>query len=1164
MPPKRGGKPNNKKKNNNQSDSDDDWVPTDVFGNPMPIVDTSGWDELKTYDPAKRQSGVKSKGDSKRDNRQTAKNKNDQKKEQNQNDSNQQQQHQRTGRARGVSKGDRHDEQQNNNQYDPVVRPRGVSKSDFDSDHEIGHLYHKSDGATTISSRQRSSSRGGRNNQPPQKDLQAAAMHRLDHKTLQKAPQVYKPTTITLTSFESKDRSFDDSAAGSKPVTVRTIFAKMSPEEKEEQRKVTLLPLPTYASTNGEFLPENITTLTPGYVAGTGQPKRAKHGAKHHELIQNDEAHNMPISPLYHQFHIQFPHRPKIPNPRALTPQQYRDIEESTFHQWLSAIYTKYKPTELNHFEHNLYVWKQLWLCCESSDIILIILDARNPLFHFNSHLYQYIVNDLKKPFVLVLNKIDLIPIHVSLGFKAYLERTFPGVHVVLFSSYPSTLHSFVLALQHQAHGTETETGDPTNPALTIDALLKHNVDVTANDIATHQRTVVSRMKMANIIDTVGVDELLQLCLHLTRGHVYHSPADVYASTMQGAKGVSGGDDNDNNTTASTKDANIEDKITNADIHSRRILSQHEHSKWKAKNKKQQSRQDVLQEHLRNFISHAEQVEKEIKQEEQDEQNGLLSPLDEEMEELSLGASKSQITQIGANKSSRFKPSYFRDTDIIDNPSDFAASEGDNDDSSSDDDEYNGGRPRRYSQTPPQTHVLSSYNANSKIDRLEPPQIGSKFVRPLREKKPYAIGSDEDEDDEDEDGSDGITADDEDDEPDYDNIELYMPELSMTEDEIEAIELSHIVQNSPTLSASRHGSPIVSSTTLSGTSSPSTRSRRGKTKPVFDLQRVLQHIYENEENTREAHTKTKESLRQFEQIQREVFSNVGNDDDLHKPKMADAKIVTRAQQKEEEKKRNQFIRANKIKIGLVGHPNVGKSSVVNAISRKKTVSVSRQPGHTKYNQTIIINELVTLIDCPGLIFPTIDNNKISSTLFGLYPIPQLSLPIVVIYYLAQMIDLVNVLDLNNYHPLRYQNPDNGDSPIYPQDNNNNNNNTTNTNNNDVKTMDDLLHIKVPHLPQQQQPQTTTSSSTTTTLSLATDVNNAPVIESPFSPSTAEIGYGWTANTICEAFAIKRGFMTSKGIPDPQRAAQQILYLIADGKIQLYMLPPNDNEEGEKK
>ena len=56
-------------------------------------------------------------------------------------------------------------------------------------------------------------------------------------------------------------------------------------------------------------------------------------------------------------------------------------------------------------------------------------------------------------------------------------------------------------------------------------------------------------------------------------------------------------------------------------------------------------------------------------------------------------------------------------------------------------------------------------------------------------------------------------------------------------------------------------------------------------------------------------------------------------------------------------------------IGMVGHPNVGKSSVINTVCAAKRVSVSRTAGHTKRAQTIPVVPGVQLLDCPGLVFP---------------------------------------------------------------------------------------------------------------------------------------------------------------------------------------------------
>ena len=79
----------------------------------------------------------------------------------------------------------------------------------------------------------------------------------------------------------------------------------------------------------------------------------------------------------------------------------------------------------------------------------------------------------------------------------------------------------------------------------------------------------------------------------------------------------------------------------------------------------------------------------------------------------------------------------------------------------------------------------------------------------------------------------------------------------------------------------------------------------------------------------------------------------------------------------------------KTQIGLVGYPNVGKSSTINALIGAKKVSVSTTPGKTKHFQTIHLSPDVVLCDCPGLVLPNFATTKAELVCNGILPIDQL-------------------------------------------------------------------------------------------------------------------------------------------------------------------------------
>lgn len=85
-------------------------------------------------------------------------------------------------------------------------------------------------------------------------------------------------------------------------------------------------------------------------------------------------------------------------------------------------------------------------------------------------------------------------------------------------------------------------------------------------------------------------------------------------------------------------------------------------------------------------------------------------------------------------------------------------------------------------------------------------------------------------------------------------------------------------------------------------------------------------------------------------------------------------IIQQATREAVEKAQARGIRKT-VKVMVLGVPNVGKSTLINALRGKGIAQTGDRPGVTKSNQWIRISPYLELMDTPGMLWPRLDDQK---------------------------------------------------------------------------------------------------------------------------------------------------------------------------------------------
>ncbi|KAG9079543.1 hypothetical protein FRC06_007677, partial [Ceratobasidium sp. 370] len=183
-------------------------------------------------------------------------------------------------------------------------------------------------------------------------------------------------------------------------------------------------------------------------------------------------------------------------------------------------------------------------------------------------------------------------------------------------------------------------------------------------------------------------------------------------------------------------------------------------------------------------------------------------------------------------------------------------------------------------------------------------------------------------------------------------------------------------------------------------------------------------------------------------------------------------------------------------IGLVGQPNVGKSSLPNALFGEHKVKASRTPGKTKHFQTLFLTPEIRLVDCPGLVLPALVPMELQ-VLSNVLPISQIPALPACIRYAGDLMPIEEIFGVDK-------------STLEPEE-----------------VPEDKRTWRQGMRPPKAKD----------------DTGNQ----------------GWTALQVMSAYATKRGWKTAKaGRPDAMRAGNAMMRSIVEGKVRWSFWPPGSN------
>jgi large subunit GTPase 1 len=174
-----------------------------------------------------------------------------------------------------------------------------------------------------------------------------------------------------------------------------------------------------------------------------------------------------------HKARLTVPRRPQWD--ASTTREELDRLEREGFLEWRKGLAELQETQDLlmTPFERNLEVWRQLWRVIERSDVVVQIVDARNPLMFRSEDLEDYVKDvDSKKQNLLLINKADMMSYNQRKAWASYLKGA--GIAYRFFSAH---LAKEMLEADESESDEESEEAGPSRSGAPLKQKESENED---------------------------------------------------------------------------------------------------------------------------------------------------------------------------------------------------------------------------------------------------------------------------------------------------------------------------------------------------------------------------------------------------------------------------------------------------------------------------------------------------------------------------------------------------------------------------------------------------------------------------------------------------------------------------------------------------------------